>query len=112
LLVKLIVPFLLGLIAFFIPAWFAGNKEYGGVETKDDERSQLIKQKAIAGSWIFMLILFIFSTVLDFFDLSKGPLKNIPFAYEHPSLIYLILLIASYFVYYLIYSRRLSSNEK
>lgn len=112
LLVKLIVPFLLGLIAFFIPALFTGNKEYGGVDTKDDERSRLIKHKAIAGSWIFMLILFIFSTTFDFFNLNDGPLANFQFASDHPSLFYLILLIASYFVYYLIYSRRLSSNEK
>lgn len=111
-LVKLVVPFLLGLIAFFIPAWFTGSKEYGGVETKDDERSQLIKHKAIAGSWTFMLILFVFSVTFNFFDISKGPLKNIPFAYDHPSLVYLILLVGSYFVYYWIYSKRLSGNEK
>jgi len=112
LLVKIIVPFLMGLIAFFIPALFTGNKEYGGVNTKDDERSRLIKHKAIAGSWIFMLILFIFSTTFDFFNLSNGPLGNFQFATDHPSLFYLIILVCSYFVYYIIYSKRLSSNEK
>lgn len=112
LLINLVVPFLTGAIIFLIVGWFTGSKEFGGVETNDDERSILIKQKATGGSWTFMLGLFIFSVVYDFFDLSKGALKNVPFAHEHPSLIYLIILVVSYFVFYWIYSRRLSSNEK
>lgn len=108
--IKLVVPFLVGVLAFFIPAWFTGSKEYGGANTKDDERTRLIKHKAIAGSWTFMVILLVFSVAFDFFNLGQGPLKNIPFAYEHPSLVYLVLLLASYFVYYLIYSKRLSSK--
>src|SRR5690625_2561848 len=102
----------MGLIAFFIPALFTGNKEYGGVNTKDDERSRLIKHKAIDGILLFMLILVIFSNAFDFFNLSNGALENFHFDTDHLSLFYLIILVCSYFVYYIIYSKQLSSNEK
>jgi hypothetical protein len=49
-LISAVVPLLVGLVMFFIIGWTTGNKEYGGVETQDDERSQLIKQKAIVSS--------------------------------------------------------------
>lgn len=107
-LIDIIIGLLLGGVAFFIPAWFTGNAEHGGIESKDDERAQFIKSKAITGSWIFMLIFFIFMSISGFFGLSI----NIPFVYEHQSLFYLTLLIISYFVYYLIYSRRLSGDAK
>ena len=110
--IKLVIPFLLGVAAYVIPPFFTGTKEHGGVNPKDDERSQFIKQKAIAGSWTFMLLLFVFITTLDFFKIGKGPFGNFQFGFEHQTLFYLIILIASYFVYYFIYSKRLSSNEK
>ncbi|MGP4070341.1 hypothetical protein ACTWP7_17195 [Halobacillus sp. B29] len=76
----------------------------------DDERSQYIKQKAIVGSWSFLLIVFFINIVFSVFDLRSGFLKNDPF--NHPELFYLLILIGSYFVYYLIYSRRVSGNAK
>ena len=106
-LVRWIVPFFVGLIIFLIIGWFTGKKEYGA---KDDERSQLIKQKAIVGSWTFLIMVFVINIIFDFFDLRTGPVNNVPF--NHPELLYLLLLVGSYFIYYWIYSRRLSSNEK
>ncbi len=93
-----------------IIGWFTGNEEYGGVNKNDDERSQLIKQKAIVGSWTFLLIVFVVNIIFNFLDLRKGPIKNAPF--NHPELFYLLLLVCSYFVYYWIYSRRMSENGK
>lgn len=111
-LVRWTVPFLVGIIIFLIIGWFTGNgKKYGGKITKDDERSQFIKQKAIVHSWTFMLILLVMNSIFDFFNLTNsGLLKNTRF--DHPTLFYLIILIGSYFAYYLIYRIRLSSNEK
>ena len=89
-----------GLAIFLIVGWFTGTKEYGGAETKDDERSQLIKQKSIVSSWIFLLIILIGNVVYDF--VGSGPLR-----FNHLSLAYLLLLIISYFVYFWYYSRRM-----
>jgi len=95
------------LFLFYIIGWFSGSKNYGA---KDDERSQWIKQKSMGRSWVFMLAVFVLNIIFDFFDLRTGPLKNAPF--NHPELFYLIVLIGSYLVYYFIFSKRLSSNEK
>ena len=91
-LIRAVVPFLVGLIIFFIIGWVTGTDEYGGVKTKDDERSQLIK------------------FVFELFKLNDERLALIPFVY--PELLYLLIAVISYFVYYWIYSRRMSSNEK
>ncbi|MGP4078197.1 hypothetical protein [Halobacillus sp. K22] len=104
------VSILVGVIIFLIIGRFTGNEEYGGINKSDDERSQLIKQKAIVGSWTFLFIVFVINIIFRFFNLNTGLLKNAPF--NHPELFYLLLLIGSYFVYYIIYSRRLSGNAK
>ena len=106
-LISAVVPLLVGLVMFFIIGWTTGNKEYGGVETQDDERSQLIKQKAIVSSWVLLLAFLFINFVFDFFNLYKVDSKLI-----YPELFYLLLLVGSYFVYYWIYSRQLSSNGK
>lgn len=110
--IKIIVPLFAGLLIFFIVGWFTGSKEFGGVETKDDERLQFIKHKAIAHSWVFMFVLFILNAVNDFLNVNKETLKKKVFFYEYPSFVYLIILIGSYFVFYFIYHRRFSSHEE
>lgn len=108
LLVGWIVALLAGLIIFFIIGRFTGTEEYGGINTKDDERSRFIKQKAIVSSWVLLLMLLFINFVFDFFNLNQRGIKQL----EYPELLYLLVLVVSYFVYYLIYSRRLSSNGK
>lgn len=111
-LVRWIVPFLVAIIIFLFIGWFTGKgEEYGGKRTKDDERSQSIKQRAIVRSWTFMLMILVLGEIFDLFNITKeGLLKEARF--DHPTLFYLIILIGSYFVYYFIYRIRLSSNEK
>lgn len=110
LLLKVIIPLFVGLIIFFVIGWVTGTDEYGGVEAKDDERLQLIKQKAIVRSWLLLLIFFIINFIFDFFKLNDGRLALIQFKY--PELFYLLFAVISYFAYYWIYSRRMSGNEK
>lgn len=109
-LIKIVVPFLVGIIIFFVIGWMTGTDEYGGVKTKDDERSQFIKQKAIVSSWLLLLMFLVINFVFDFFNLNDERLAMVEFKY--PELFYLLLAIVSYFVYYWIYNRRMSSNEK
>lgn len=109
-LIRAVVPLLVGLIIFIIIGWVTGTDEYGGVKTKDDERSQLIKQKAIVSSWLLLLMFFVINFVFDLFNLNDERLALILFVY--PELLYLLIAVISYFVYYWIYSRRMSSNEK
>lgn len=107
-LVRWVFALLVGLIIFFIIGRFTGTEEYGGINTKDDERSRFIKQKAIVSSWVLLLMLLFVSFVFDFFNLNQRGIKQM----EYPELLYLLVLVVSYFVYYWIYSRRLSSNGK
>ncbi|MFC7319794.1 hypothetical protein [Halobacillus campisalis] len=109
-LIEWAVSITVGIIIFLFIGRFTGSEEFGGVNKSDDERSQYIKQKAIVGSWTFLLIVFFMNIVFNFLDLRTGFLKNAPF--NHPELFYLLLLVGSYVVYYLIYSRRLSGNAK
>ena len=109
-LVKLVIPFLVGLVIFFIIGWVTGTDEYGGVKTKDDERSQLIKQKAIVSSWLLLLGFFVINVIFHFFHLNDERLALVQFKY--PELLYLLIAMLSYFVYYWMYSRRMSAHEK
>lgn len=102
-----IIPIFVGLILVYSVSWFTGNKNYSGVETADDERSQLIKMKSIVGSWVFLLVILLIRFVIDLFNLNQSTITI-----KFPELLYLILLVSSYFVYYWVYSRRLSSNDK
>ncbi|HDX9590518.1 TPA: hypothetical protein ROX98_003560 [Bacillus pseudomycoides] len=109
-LVKWVIPFLVGLTIFFIIGWVTGTDEYGGVKTKDDERSQLIKQKAIVSSWLLLLGFFVINFIFDFFHLNDERLALVQLKY--PELLYLLIAMLSYFVYYWMYSRRMSVHEK
>lgn len=108
LLVKWVIGLLVSLIIFFIIGWFTGTEEYGGVNTKDDERSRFIKQKAIISSWVFLLLLLSVNFVYDFFNINQQGIKQM----EYPELFYLFVLVFSYLFYYWIYNRRLSGNGK
>ncbi|WP_307786922.1 hypothetical protein [Pseudogracilibacillus auburnensis] len=101
-----IIPIILGLILVYSVSWFTGDKEYSGVKTGDDEHSQL-KMKSIVGSWIFLLMILFVRFVIDLLNLNPSTVT-----FKFPELLYLILLVGSYFVHYYVYSRRLSSNEK
>lgn len=107
-LIRWIASLVVALIIFFIIGWITGTDEYGGVKTKDDERSQFIKQKAIVSSWLLLLMFFIINFVFNFFNLNDERIEQL----KYPGLFYLLIAIISYFVYYWIYSRRMSGNEK
>jgi glucan phosphoethanolaminetransferase (alkaline phosphatase superfamily) len=85
-------------------AWFTGDGKFGGVKTKDNEHSKLIKQKAIVSSWLLLLMFFLIIFLFDLLQLRQAPLNDITFKFPEP--FYLLILVGSYFVYYWIYSRR------
>ena len=66
-----IIPIFVGLILVYSVSWFTGDKNYSGVETGDDERSQLIKMKSIVGSWVFLLMILLIRFVIDLFNLNQ-----------------------------------------
>lgn len=108
LLVRWVISLLVGLIIFFIIGWSTGTEEHGGVNTKDDERSRFIKQKAIVSSWVLLLMLLFVNFVFDFFNINQRGITQM----EYPELLYLLVLVFSYFIYYWIYNSRLSGNGK
>lgn len=110
LLVKWVIPFIFGLSMFFISGWVSGTDEYGGVKTKGDERSKLIKQKAIVSSWLLLLGFLFINFISNLLNLYDERLALVPFKY--PELLYLLIAVLSYFVYYWMYSRRMSVHEK
>lgn len=101
-----LVIVLLAIILFFVIGRFTGNDEYGS-GSKDDERSQFIKQKAIVSSWVLLVGFLMVNFVFDLFNLQR-----VETTLKYPELFYLVLLVVSYFIYYWIYSRRFSTNEK
>ncbi len=105
--VEWIIPIFVGLILVYSVSWFTGDKNYSGVKIGDDERSQLIKMKSIVGSWVFLLMILLIRFVIDLFNLTQSTITI-----KFPELLYLILLVGSNFIYYWVYSRRLSSNDK
>ncbi|HLR72243.1 MAG TPA: hypothetical protein VK085_12550 [Pseudogracilibacillus sp.] len=106
-LIQIIVPFLAGSIIFFIVGWITGDEAYGGVKTKDDERSQFIKQKAIVSSWVLLLMFLLINFVFGLFKI-----KRVTPNMAYPELFYLLLFLGGYFVYYWIDNKRWSGNEK
>ncbi|WP_407391091.1 hypothetical protein [Carnobacterium jeotgali] len=108
--IRWIVTVAVGVIMFFINGWLTGNNKYGITSKKDDERSQLIKHKTIVSSWLLLMIFFIINFIFNFFNLDNDRLAMVEFNY--PELFYLLIAIVSYFIYYWIYSRKMSSYEK
>ena len=108
--IRYIILVLVGICLFFIIGWLTGSKEYGGAKTRDDERSQYIKQKAIVNSWIFTIIFLIINFAFDVLNLRKEPLFDETVVY--PELFYVLIAITVYFVYYWKYRKRMSSHEK
>ncbi|WP_374704049.1 hypothetical protein [Salimicrobium jeotgali] len=97
-----------GLVIFFASGWFTGTDEFGGVNTRDSERLKIIKQKAIVSSWILLVMVFFLSSVFEFLQLNNGGWNL--FGSIKPELLYLLVAVISYFVYYWMYKRRLSSS--
>src|SRR5690625_1032877 len=87
---KILIPFVVGVAIYFMIGLFTGSEEYGGAPVKDDERKQLIKQKAIVNSWVLLLIFLSINFTFDFFNLHDSRLEGIPFVY--PELFYLIII--------------------
>lgn len=108
--IRWIVTLAVGVIMFFINGWLTGNNEYGITSKKNDERSQLIKHKAIVSSWLLLMMFFIIDFIFNFFNLDNNRLAMVEFNY--PELFYLLIAIVSYYIYYWIYSRKMSSHEK
>lgn len=98
-----LVGLTLGILLFFILGWVTGSEEWG-YKTNDDERKKYIKQKSIVNSWVILLTLLLINFIFDVFNLRDERLDNVPFVY--PELLYLIIAVISYFVFYVIHSRR------
>ena len=109
-LIRWIVAFAVGLILFFVIGRLTGDNDYGVTSKKDDERSQFIKHKAIVSSWLLLIIFFIINFVFNFFNLNNERLAMV--GSNYPELFYLLIAIASYYIYYWIYSRKMINYEK
>ncbi|ALC83716.1 MULTISPECIES: hypothetical protein [Bacillus] len=103
---NLLLFFLIPLLSIAITAWCTGSKEYG-FGPNDDERKQKIKQKSVVQSWSALVLFFITNFLIDLFHLRDERLQDIPFLY--PELLYLIILITSYFLFYIINTRKMSA---
>lgn len=102
--------YIVALSIFFVTGWLTRSDEYGVSSKKDEARSQLIKYKAIVSSWVLLISFFVINFVFDFFNLNDERLAILPFKY--PELLYLFIAIISYFIFYWIYRRKMSANEK
>ncbi|WP_239457226.1 hypothetical protein [Planococcus versutus] len=99
-----LVIIVVSLLLFLILGKITGSEEHG-YKTNDDERKKHIKQQAIVSSWIMLLVFFVINFFNDFFNLSDIRLDNVPLIY--PELLYLLIAVSSYFIFYVMYRKRL-----
>lgn len=92
------------LVLFLILGKVTGSEEHG-YKTNDDERKRHIKHQAIVSSWIILVAFFVINFFIDFFNLSDMRLNSVPLIY--PELLYLLIAISSYFIFYVMYRKRL-----
>lgn len=104
---KWIIPLFIGFFLFWLLGFLTGEKSYG---SKDDEGYQYMKQKAIVRSWLLLIVFLFINFVFDLFKLKDERLALLNF--EYPELFYLILALVTYFIYYLLYQKRMTSSEK
>ncbi|NGP45575.1 hypothetical protein G4V62_11655 [Bacillaceae bacterium SIJ1] len=97
----LIIP----IIWMVIVGWFTGNKGllFKSYQPDDDERKQLIKQKAIVQSWSTLLLVLLLNTVLKLLNIGTTMEGQI-----YPELFYVVILLGSYVVFYLVNFRKMS----
>lgn len=104
--VSLILYFIVPILWLLIVSWFTGSKDYV-FKTNDDERQQQIKQKAVVQSWATLILLFLTNFLLDVFQLRDERLADVPFVF--PELLYLLVAVMSYFVFFMINTRKMSA---
>jgi hypothetical protein len=95
-----------GLLWMPIISWLTGSSAY--IQVNDDERKRQIKQKAIVQSWSMLILFFLTNFFIDLFHLGDKRLNNVPLVF--PELLYLLVAIASYFIFYIINNRKMSAN--
>lgn len=98
----LVIP----VIWMLIIGWLTGSKEFF-FGPEDDERKQSIKQKAVLQSWATLFLFLLTNFLWDIFDLKDARLEHVEFVY--PELVYLIILVLSYFVFYFIHTKKMSA---
>ncbi|WP_100332624.1 hypothetical protein [Bacillus xiapuensis] len=89
-----------------IVGWLTGSSEFL-FGPKDDERMKTIKQKAVIQSWATLFLFLLTNFLFDLFDLKDARLDQVEFVY--PELIYIIILVLSYFVFYWINTKKMSA---
>lgn len=90
-----------------IVGFFTGNKDYF-LGSNDDERKRSIKQKSVVQSWSTVLLFLLTNFLYDYFNLFDERLADVAVVY--PELLYLIILVVSYFIFYVINNRKMSAN--
>ena len=111
-LIKWIILLLGAIIIFLIPSWMIQMDNVGKLKEKNNELHQVIQQRAIVASWIFILGIFVMSAIPDLFGFTKKLFHKIQSVFDSLSLVYLIILVVSYFVYYWIFSKKFSMSHK
>ncbi|MBM7587525.1 hypothetical protein JOC86_004098 [Bacillus pakistanensis] len=102
----LVLSFVLPIFLVIIVSWFTGNKNFFG-GPNDDERKRTIKQKSVAQSWTTLLIFLVVNFLHDFFKLGDERLAAISLPY--PELLYLMILVVSYFIFLTINNKKMSA---
>ncbi len=85
--------------------WITGKKEYP-VGPNDDERKKMIKDRSMIQSWLTLLLFLLTNFLFDRFNINE----DVPsLSSANLELFYLIVALISYFIFYLINSRKLSA---
>ena len=102
-----VVFVIIAILWMAIVGYFTGSKDYF-MGSNDDERKRSIKQKSVVQSWSTVLLFLLTNFLYDYFNLFDERLADVPFVY--PELLYLIILVVSYFIFFIINNRKMSAN--
>lgn len=94
------------LVFILIIGYFTGSKEFI-TGPNDDERKKVIKQKSIVQSWITIFLFLLTNFLYDLFNLQNERLSDSTFFI--PELFYLIILVVSYFIFFIINNKKMSA---
>ncbi|QWC22533.1 hypothetical protein KJK41_20135 [Bacillus haikouensis] len=85
--------------------WITGKKSYP-IGPNDDERKRSIKSKSIIQSWTTLLLFLVTNYLFGVFNINE-PAGSI--SETNLELFYIILALITYFIFYLVNSKKMSA---
>ncbi|WP_175990136.1 hypothetical protein [Bacillus sp. Marseille-Q1617] len=102
---QLLVQLIVILLWIVSIGWITGKKSYP-IGPNDDERKRSIKSKSIIQSWTTLLLFLVTNYLFGVFNVNE---PEVSMSDTNLELFYIILALITYFIFYLINSKKMSA---